>query len=149
VYANQPIPDPRLRLAVGDFDGDRRDDVFLATGRAWYVSYGGVTEWRFLNKSTRRLSTLSFTDLDGDGRTDVLSRIGGVWNVSRSGSGAFVPLATTPVVGAQSFYSGSDLIGDFSGDDVLDRLRFDLGGDRYFRTVDGRTGATLRSRHQM
>lgn len=50
VFANLPIPDPRQQLAVGDFDGDRRDDVFLGDGRtdvlawtgaAWTVSSGG------------------------------------------------------------------------------------------------------------
>jgi hypothetical protein len=33
------------------------------------------------------------------------------------------------------------------GDGVTDRLRYDE--DRYFRTVDGATGAKLRSRHRM
>jgi hypothetical protein len=37
----------------------------------------------------------------------------------------------------------------FTGDDVLDRLRFDVGGGRYFRIFDSCTSATLQSRHQM
>src|SRR5262249_23641627 len=75
VYANIPSVDPRTKLGVGDFDGDHRADVFLATGRAWYVSYGGVTEWRFLRDSDRTLVSLSLGDVDGDGRTDVAAQI--------------------------------------------------------------------------
>ncbi len=69
--------------------------------------------------------------------------------MSRSGTCAFARLATTPVVAAQNFDSGSNLIGDFSGEEVLDHRRFDRTGDRYFRTLDGRTGTTVPSRRQM
>jgi hypothetical protein len=33
---------------VGDFDGDRIDDVFLSTGATWWFSSGGQAEWRLL-----------------------------------------------------------------------------------------------------
>jgi hypothetical protein len=39
------------------------------------------------------------------------------------------------------------VIGDFTGDGVTDELRYD--GDRYFRSVDGASGAVQRSRHRM
>ncbi len=32
---------PANRFGVGDFDGDGRDDLFMATGAAWYFSPGG------------------------------------------------------------------------------------------------------------
>ena len=40
-------PNPTADLAVGDFDGDGIDDVFVGTGLAWYFSSGGQAEWRF------------------------------------------------------------------------------------------------------
>ena len=149
VYSNVPTPEPRNRLAVGDFDGDGRDDVFLATGRAWYASSAGLTEWRWLRPSTVPVQQLVFVDYDRNGRTDVLTRVGNVWKISWNGTGSPVTLRGAPAIAAQDFYSGSDLIGDFSGDDVLDRLRFSPSGDRYFRVTDGRSGATQQSRHRM
>jgi hypothetical protein len=149
VYSNVPTPEPRNRLAVGDFDGDGRDDVFLATGRAWYVSSAGLTEWRWLRPSTVPVQQLVFVDYDRNGRTDVLTRVGSVWKISWNGTGSPVTLRGAPAIAAQNFYSGADLIGDFSGDDVLDRLRFSPAGDRYFRVTDGRSGATQQGRHRM
>ena len=149
VYSNVPTRDPRARLAVGDFDGDGRDDVFLATGRAWYFSSAGLTEWRWLRPSTVPVQQLVFVDYDRNGRTDVLTRVGNVWKISWNGTSSSATLRTVSALPAQNFYSGSELIGDFSGDGVLDRLRFSRDGDRYFRVVDGRSGATQRSRHRM
>lgn len=140
-------PDPRQQLAVGDIDGDGRDDVFLATGQAFYYSSAGVTEWRFLNQSTRRPSALTLADHDGDGRTDVLIRALDRWFVSQNGTAPFTPLPSSTVVRPGDVYPADELIGDFTGDGVTDRLRYDE--DRYFRTVDGVTGAELRSRHRM
>jgi hypothetical protein len=150
IYGNRPVPDPRSGLGVGDFDGDGRDDVLLASGRAWYVSYGGVTEWRFLRESDRYWRSLSLADLDGNGRTDVLTRIGGVWHVSWNAIGGFVPLGAPPALPLDDFSMNGELVGDFSGDGVLDLLSFfDLYDDRYFYIDDGQSGATSRSRHQM
>ncbi len=67
---------PTSALGVGDFDGDGVQDLFLATGSAWYYSPRGVAEWRFLNDNPDRLDTLLFGDLDGDGRTDVIGKNG-------------------------------------------------------------------------
>ncbi len=36
---------PTVRFGVGDFDGDGKDDLFLATGAAWYYSSAGISEW--------------------------------------------------------------------------------------------------------
>ena len=140
-------PDPRQQLGVGDFDGDGRDDVFLATGEAFYYSSAGVTEWRFLNQSTRRLSALTLADHNSDGRTDVLVRAFDRWFVSENGTAPFTPLPSSTVVRPGDVYPADELIGDFTGDGVTDRLRYDE--DRYFRTVDGVTGAERRSRHRM
>ena len=40
------------RLGVGDFDGDGRQDLFLATGAAGYYAPAGQAEWRYLNPQT-------------------------------------------------------------------------------------------------
>jgi hypothetical protein len=69
--------DPTTRLGpasfgVGDFDGDGNDDLFLATGAAWYFSPGGARDWRFLSAKTDKIDGLLLGDFDGDGRTDVV-----------------------------------------------------------------------------
>jgi len=69
-YAVPPPVDGKLR--VGDFDGDGLDDLFLATGAAWYYASAGTAEWRFLRDSRERAEDLGFGDFDGDGRTDVV-----------------------------------------------------------------------------
>ena len=45
-------PDPTNILLVGDFDGDKQDDVFMATGAGWLYSPGANAEWRFLSAKT-------------------------------------------------------------------------------------------------
>src|SRR6185436_17580094 len=78
--------DPTDRLGVGDFDGDGRDDLFLATGTAWYYASSGLTEWRLINRRFEGIDNLRFGDVDGDGRTDVLIRQGISWFVSWAGT---------------------------------------------------------------
>lgn len=79
--------DPTKSLGVGDFDGDRIEDLFLATRTAWFYSPGGVAEWRFLaGGRTDRREDLRFGDFDGDGRTDVLGKNGSDLMVSWGGA---------------------------------------------------------------
>jgi hypothetical protein len=146
VYGNVPAADPRRRFGVGDFDGDGRDDVLLATGQAFYYSSGGVTEWRYLNRSGLQLGTLRLADYDGNGKTDILTRVESQWWISWNGTSSFTAFNPTIVAGSVS-YASDDVIGDFTGDGVLDRLRYD--SDRYFRVVNGMSGVVSRSRHQM
>jgi len=77
---------PTNRLGVGDFDGDGRLDLFLATGQAWYYSPGGVAEWRLLNKRAEKIDQLLLGDFDGDGHTDVFTVQGRNWMVSWGGA---------------------------------------------------------------
>jgi hypothetical protein len=70
------LPNPTDSLGVGDFDGDGVQDMFIATGTAWYYSPHAVAEWRLINDNPDRLETLRFGDFDGDGRTDVLGKNG-------------------------------------------------------------------------
>ena len=98
------------KLGVGDFDGDGKDDLFLATGAAWYYSSAGKVEWRFLNAQTDPLDTLLFGDFDGDGRTDILKLQGQDWMVSWGGASPWEKIN-------QSDAQFADLaVGDFDGD---------------------------------
>jgi hypothetical protein len=101
---------PLNDLAVGDFDADGIDDVFVGTGAAWYFSSGGRAEWRFLNRMPEKASALRFGDFDGDGRTDVLALHNGQIDISWAGGS---PWQTVNVTAWQL----SDLaVGDFDGD---------------------------------
>jgi hypothetical protein len=66
------IDDPTSNISAHDFDGDGRDDLFLSTGAAWYVSFGGRTNWKFRAIPTDEIDDLRFGDFDGDGRVDVI-----------------------------------------------------------------------------
>lgn len=76
---------PTNNLGVGDFDGDGVQDLFLATGTAWYYAPQGTAEWRFLSAKTNPIGTLIFGDFDGDGRTDVATLNGNTLMVSWGG----------------------------------------------------------------
>jgi hypothetical protein len=110
------IENPTRRLGVGDFDGDRRQDLFLATGAAWYYASRGKTEWRYLNARSASLSSLLLGDIDGDGRTDVLSKHGRQWFVAWGGGS--VPEEINSSDGVVTDFT----LGDFSGDDRADLL---------------------------
>lgn len=120
--------DPLKTLLVGNFDGDRnaageaRDDLFLATGAAWYYSPGGNAEWRFLSAKTETADTLLIGDFDGDGRADVFTQIGDQWMVSWGGRSDWQLLSENhranlpqPDRGMMDF-----VIGDFVGDSRAD-----------------------------
>lgn len=82
-------PNPTTRLGVGDFDGDGLDDLFLATGKAWYYSPAGIGEWRLINTQKDMVGSLLFGDFDGDGRTDVFTQHGFDWVVSWGGASKY------------------------------------------------------------
>lgn len=131
------IGDPARRLGVADFDGDGRDDLLLATGAAWFVSYGGETPWEFRSAATDALADVRFGDFDGDGRADALratasglqARWGaeGDWSLLRAGA---VPLADL-------------LVGDFDGDRRSDLLWLD--GSFWWFSAGGTGLWTVRS----
>jgi hypothetical protein len=105
---------PTDHLGVGDFDGDGRDDLFLATGAAWYYAPAGQAEWRFLNAQTDGMGTLLFGDFDADGRTDVFTQHGANWDVSWSGASQWETINVSEAI------LGNTAIGDFDGDHHAD-----------------------------
>ena len=106
-------------VALGDFDGDGRDDVFRTDGSAWWWLSGGRGGWERLNSSSIGLASLRFGDFDGDGRTDVFRATGTEWRWSRSGSSPWA------VLRAATESSDALRFGDFDGDGRTDALRAD------------------------
>jgi hypothetical protein len=119
VAPNRYDSDTRDQLAAGDFDGDGRDDVFLANGTAWWYSSAGLTEWRFLQASNLPISALRFGRFNQDARTDVLFSDGRNWWVSMGGAKLrqLQRADTTPLQDC--------VFGDFDGDGLTDALRAD------------------------
>jgi hypothetical protein len=116
------IADPMQTFLVGNFDGDTKDDVFMATGAAWYYSPGGNAEWRFLSAKTETTDELLIGDFDGDGRADVFKASGDDWFVSWGGRSDWQLLSThhrvnmtKPDYGTVGF-----VIGDFVSDNGAD-----------------------------
>jgi hypothetical protein len=102
-------------IAAGDFDGDGRTDVFVATGTAWFYSRAGIRPWEYLRPAGQRIADLAFADIDNDKVADVLWRDGreriGYSKAARQG---FLPLADLPVP------IGDVRFGDFDGDSRTD-----------------------------
>ncbi|OQB14452.1 MAG: FG-GAP repeat protein [Deltaproteobacteria bacterium ADurb.Bin207] len=106
--------DPMEELALGDFDGDGKTDVFRSKNGRWEWSRGGVELWATLATSTITLSSLRFGDFDGDGKTDVFHATGSEWHVSYGGSSAWQTLRTASESTSQLAF------GDFDGDGKTD-----------------------------
>jgi hypothetical protein len=112
---------PADHLAVGDFDGDGSDDLFLATGAAWYYSPGGTAEWRFLNARPEPMEQLLFGDFDGDGRADVVTAINGQLMVSWGGISDWELLNNyIPLSGSPAQFAAAMAVGNFTGDERSD-----------------------------
>jgi hypothetical protein len=136
VWANTfNVPNPTADLAVGDFDGDGIDDVFVGTGAAWYFSSGGQAEWRFLNRMPEHASSLLFGDLDGDGRTDVIAVHSAHIDVSWGGISPWQTINVTA-------WKISDMaVGDFDGDGRADL--FLATGTQWFYAPGGKNWTPL------
>jgi hypothetical protein len=112
---NQYGTDHSLEIAAGDFDGDGRTDVFLATGTAWFYSRGGSQPWTYLQPSSLLTRDLAFADVDNDGITDVLWRSpNGTLSYWKSGRGNPIALTSVPVTVSELRF------GDFDGDGKTD-----------------------------
>ena len=118
-------------IAAGDFDGDGRDDVLVATGTGWFFSRAGIAPWEFLMPSRLRISDVHLADVDGDRRTDVIVGAPGRVGYYSAGRGPLKALPGTPVA-AWHLRSG-----DFDADGRTDL--FATSGDQW-RIRSGRTG---------
>ena len=126
---------PTSRLGVGDFDGDGKDDLFLATGAAWYYASAGNAEWRLLSAQTDKLDNLMFGDFDGDGRTDVFMQHGYNWDVSWGGRSKW------ETINVSGNILGASAIGDFDGDHRADVFYAD--GQHWYISYRGTSQFTL------
>lgn len=102
---------------VCDFDGDKKDDLFLATGTSWWFMSGANQHWVFLNISTERLAQLGLGDFDGDHICDVFSVHGNDFGMHKSGKEAWKSLGTFFVPSHELRYA------DFNGDGIQDIFR--------------------------
>lgn len=118
-------------IAAGDFDGDGRDDVFVANGTGWFFSRGGIAPWEFLMPQRQRVRELHFADMDGDGRTDVITGGAGALAYHSAGRGPRIRISGTNVA------AGDVRSGDFDADGRTD-LFASSGGQ--WRIRSGRTG---------
>ena len=116
------IPNPTQLFLVGDFDGDGKDDLFMATGAGWYYSPGANAEWRFLSAKTETIGSLLLGDFEGDGRVDVFTQIGDKWMVSWGGRSDWQLLAEHHGAEVNGAIRGmlDFVIGDFVGDKKAD-----------------------------
>lgn len=84
--------DPYGQYGVCDFDGDRIDDLFLATGRTWWYSSFGEFPWSFLATRNERPKQVRLGYFDDDLRCDVLTESGREWVISSGGTGEWTSI---------------------------------------------------------
>lgn len=133
------------KVAVGDYDGDARDDLAFAGGQVWL----GRGDGTFSAGIALPLSSQAFDvvagDFDGDGRPDLafLSYFGpDMLHVFLAGTGgAFVEAAGSPV--ALPGVLESLAAGDFDGDNDLDLAVTDIFGMRVLVLINDGGGPTV------
>jgi hypothetical protein len=62
-----------------DFNGDGKDDLFLATGVNWWYMSGARHQWNFLLSDTTPMDQVAVGDFDGDARCEVFKVAGSNW----------------------------------------------------------------------
>ncbi|HXU74464.1 MAG TPA: VCBS repeat-containing protein [Polyangia bacterium] len=129
-YGQAPPVD---QIAVGDFDGNGIDDIFITTGTGWFYSPGGKNEWRWLRRASEQVGMLRLGDLDGDGRTDVIRANGSELLVSWGGVSDWQTLTQTPARLPITSYA----IGNFDGDRMHGDDIFVTDGARWYVAKNG------------
>jgi Right handed beta helix region len=74
------------KYGICDFDGDGKDDLFLATGATWWYSSSGEFQWTYLRQARERIDQLKLGYINGDNRCDVLAANGDSWEVADGGT---------------------------------------------------------------
>ena len=82
------------RYGVCDFDGDRIDDLFLATGKTWWFSSFGEFPWSYLTARIERLDQVRLGYFDDDQKCDVLTQSGNQWVISSGGTGPWTSIGS-------------------------------------------------------
>jgi hypothetical protein len=120
VGVNRAGLDTYGRYGVCDFDGDGKDDLFIATGASWWFSSGGKMQWTWLKDATETLDQVLLGDFDGDGKCDVfaVNRYARTWEISSGGSGPWQALPGTYDIPSEELRAG-----DFNGDRITDVFR--------------------------
>jgi hypothetical protein len=80
------------KYGICDFDGDGKDDLFLATGATWWFSSSGEFQWTYLKQAKETIDQLKLGYINGDNRCDVLAANGDSWEVSDGGTAAWRPI---------------------------------------------------------
>jgi hypothetical protein len=101
-------------ILLGDFNGDKKADVFTTWGGKWRVSFGGTSNWQIINTSSVGVSEILLGDFNGDGKADVFTTWGGKWRVSFGGTAGW------QVINTSSVGVSEILLGDFDGDRKAD-----------------------------
>jgi FG-GAP-like repeat len=124
-------------MLFGDFDGDKKTDVFTTWGGKWRISdaknsasLGGTSTWKIINTSDVPFADIRLGDFDGDGKTDVFTSSGGEWRISTAIDGSS-PGGTSKwkVINSSGVEVSDILIGDFDGDSKADV--FTTGGGKW------------------
>jgi hypothetical protein len=131
-------------LAVGDFDGDGRADLFLATGKQWFFAPGGKN-WTLLDTSSYRRADLLFGDFTHQGRTQALRIHDGQWLAAGLGM-SWTSIGAVPNIGFITLSSVAGLVvGDFNGDGFADVATNVNLSWAYTTPAHGAAWSTLRS----
>ncbi len=129
LYANH-VDRPDSSIALGDFDGDGKTDVFTGIDQRWKVSAGGSEDWKVIANAWQGVDQLGFGDANGDGRTDMLSH-------ASNNKGAWWAVHYSPPQGHWKYLHDSRvrpqqiMYGDFNGDGLTDGFFADKDGKWY------------------
>jgi hypothetical protein len=110
-------------MAFGDFNGDKKTDVFKRDSEGnWYVHYINASNpsfWNLIGSSTTAtMSNMAFADFNGDGKTDVFRRDSdGRWYVQYTDStSGWISLGTSTSCGSINNMRFADFNSDSKAD---------------------------------
>jgi VCBS repeat protein len=154
--AQPPIPMGMggLKVAVGDFDGDRRNDIVVIAHDSYLATillqdsrgrFDGDARRTVPAKSGNHPHThgVAVADMNGDHKADILTSLeddGCITVLLGDGSGGFQPAPGSPFAAGLAPYEGLG-IADLNGDDKLDAVVPNLRGNAVSVLLGNGTGA--------